>query len=342
MRILLSRTDNIGDVILTLPMAGVLKKYLPECEVYFLGKNYTRDVVECCQHVDKFFSWDEIKISKSPLEEIKKLNCDVIVHVFPNKEICFLAKEANIPCRIGTNRRLFHWIGCNKKVNLSRKKSSLHESQLNLKLLSPLNIPYDISLKEIPHFYGFKPKEPENTVMNSFIDKTKFNLILHPKSKGSAREWSAQHYIELIQLLTKINVNVLISGTKEEEKEINEKILSHCPNAKSVVGKFTLKEFISFINMCDGFIACSTGPLHIAAALEKQTLGFYPPISVMHPKRWGPLGKNAQSIIGHPNQNLNNQIPFCSLKICKKSSPCLCLQNISAINIYSLILNWFH
>ena len=30
------------------------------------------------------------------------------------------------------------------------------------------------------------------------------------------------------------------------------------------------------INQCDIFIAGSTGPLHVAAALNKKTVGFYP------------------------------------------------------------------
>ena len=38
--ILISRADSIGDVVLTLPMAGVLKQILPGVKIIFLGKNY--------------------------------------------------------------------------------------------------------------------------------------------------------------------------------------------------------------------------------------------------------------------------------------------------------------
>ena len=37
MRIILSRTDSIGDVVLTLPMAAALKQSFPGCTVVFLG-----------------------------------------------------------------------------------------------------------------------------------------------------------------------------------------------------------------------------------------------------------------------------------------------------------------
>ena len=60
-RILISRTDNLGDVILTLPMAGILKKEIPGCYILFLGKAYTRPLIDACEFVDEFLDWDEIR-----------------------------------------------------------------------------------------------------------------------------------------------------------------------------------------------------------------------------------------------------------------------------------------
>lgn len=174
-RILISRTDNIGDVVLTLPMAGAIKQKYPNAKILFLGKKYTKAVVECSENIDEFYDWDEIKKLNNKKEIFKNLKCDTIIHVFPNIEISKLAKEAKIKNRIGTNRRLFHWIYCNKKVSLSRKNSDSHECQLNLKLLEPLNIKDRFELKSIPDLYGFNKiqKLPEKYI--ELIDKK--NLI---------------------------------------------------------------------------------------------------------------------------------------------------------------------
>jgi len=59
-KIIISRTDSIGDVILTLPVAGVLKKHFPDSLIYFIGRQYTRPVIEACEHVDEFIDGDEI------------------------------------------------------------------------------------------------------------------------------------------------------------------------------------------------------------------------------------------------------------------------------------------
>jgi heptosyltransferase-3 len=46
-RILISRTDSIGDVMLTLPMCVWLKDHFIDAELIYLGKGYTRPVVDC-------------------------------------------------------------------------------------------------------------------------------------------------------------------------------------------------------------------------------------------------------------------------------------------------------
>ena len=70
-KIIISRTDAIGDVVLTLPLAVYLKQQKPGCEIIFLGRNYTKPIVELCPAVDIFISWDDI--SNNSVEELKKL-----------------------------------------------------------------------------------------------------------------------------------------------------------------------------------------------------------------------------------------------------------------------------
>ena len=108
--ILISRSDGIGDVLLALPMAGVLKEIYPDCKVIFLGRDYTKVIIDSCEHIDRFVSWDDfLKLEeKEAILAMKSLKADVIIHVFPRKSIAELAKRANIPLRIGTSHRHYH------------------------------------------------------------------------------------------------------------------------------------------------------------------------------------------------------------------------------------------
>jgi ADP-heptose:LPS heptosyltransferase len=156
-KILISRTDSIGDVILTLPMAGILKKRFPNVSIVFLGKNYTKSIIETSEHIDEFLSIDDLnKLNpKEQIQFIRNKNISHCIHVFPKKEIAQLMKKSGVQLRIGTTNRAYHWLTCNKLIKLSRKNSDLHEAQLNCKLLSAVGINEEFSLVDLAAAYGF-------------------------------------------------------------------------------------------------------------------------------------------------------------------------------------------
>ena len=297
--ILISRTDSIGDVVLALPMAGVLKELFPDCNVIFLGRDYTKVIIDSCKYIDRFVSWDEIVKSGETegLTQFKSLKADVIIHVFPRKSIADMAKKAGIPLRIGTTHRHYHWNTCNRLVGLSRRKSIHHEAQLNLKLLVSLGAKKKFDLSEIPKYYGLSKINPPAAKYKSLLSKEKFNLIIHPSSKGSAREWGMKNYQGLLDILPGNKFKVFISGTEEEGQMSRPFLMDKYPDVVDMTGKLSLPELIGFISEADGLLAASTGPLHLAAALGKYALGLYAPMRPIHPGRWAPLGENAAFIV---------------------------------------------
>ncbi len=329
--IIISRTDSIGDVVLTLPLAGVLKKMYPSCKIIFLGKSYTKEIVACSSNIDVFVDWEAIKKSdrKEQTDAFKQLEADAIIHVFPVKEIACLAYKAKIPLRIGSTGRLYHYLYCNKLIPLTRRRSSLHEAQLNLKLLQVFGVKTTYSIEDIRANYGFEKISPLDFKIENLLDKSKFNLVLHPKSKGSAREWGIINFSRLITLLPEDKFKIFITGTSDEGLQVKEKLIDPFPNIVDLTGKLALSELVSFISLIDGIVAASTGPLHIAATLGKHVLGLYPPIKPMHPGRWAPIGENAEYLV------LNKE---CSK--CRKNNHCECLENISPETVYNKLLTW--
>lgn len=331
-KIIISRTDAIGDVALTLPLAGVLKHYFPSCKIFFFGRTYTEAVIRLSKHIDEFVNYDLFLKSKNKKEFLQKLNIDTIIHVFPRKEIALAAKQARIKNRIGTTHRAYHWLTCNLHVSLGRKKSVLHESQLNLKLLQPLGIEKDFSLVAIAFYFGFENIKPLKDDFKKLIDKNKFNLILHPKSHASAREWSLENFKSLIQQLPKSKFKIFITGSEKEKEPLVKFISDLNENVTDLTGKMTLEEFISFINNADGLIAASTGPLHIAAALNKHALGIYPPIRPQHPGRWAPVGNKAEYLVNEKSCN-----------DCRKNpAACACMNLVTPEMILNKVMMWIH
>lgn len=328
--IIISRPDAIGDVVLTLPMCGLIKKYYPEMKIIFLGRSYTAPIINCCEHVDLFLNADILLNlnAKDACNQLKKLNADAIIHVFPNKKMAALAKKVGIKLRVGTRNRLFHWITMNKLISLSRKKSNLHESQLNCKLLEGIGIKDIPSLDQMPNYTGFTKINVQDEKNMMLLGKNKKNIILHPKSNGSGREWSLDNYKALINLLPSEKYQIFISGTENEKKILADWIKTLPCEVKDLTGELSLTEFISFINEVDFLVASGTGPLHIAAACGIGAIGIFPPIKPIHPGRWKPIGKQARAICKEVSCNDCQYNP----------KACHCINEVSAEQVASIIL----
>lgn len=322
MTILISRTDGIGDVVLTLPVAGVIKHYFAGSKVLFLGKSYTKAVIDLCTDVDEFINWDEIE--KNPTEVcniLQNKHIDIVIHVFPNKKTAKICKKAGIKYRIGTSHRLYNWLFCNRLAHFSRRNSEEHESILNLNLLEKVSgFKNTISFDEIGNFLHLDVQKVSSCADSLLEDDNYFKLILHPKSKGSAREWGLENFNLLIKSLDKTKFRIFVCGTEEEGQKFRKDLFAtHYDNVYDLSGKLSLAQYISLIASSNALVAASTGPLHIAGALNKHAIGLFPPIRPMNPGRWQPIGKNVK--IFCKDQACND---------CRKTNNCKCMQSISA------------
>lgn len=293
--IVISRTDSIGDVVLTLPVCGWLKEQFPYARIVFLGRDYTKPVVTCYEAVDEFVSWDKIEDLPvaSRVGELTKLNAGAFIHVFPNKELARLAKKAKIPVRIGTSHRSYHFLNCTIRPNFTRKNAEEHESQLNFHLLKPFGVTKLPTLEKCTELISsyFKPTATVDESILALLNKEGKNIVLHPRSKGSAIEWSINNYEKVAISLLRQGHTVFFTGTEQEGASFRGKIPSH-PLVHDLSGKLNLAEFISFLTNVDGIVACSTGPLHLGAIVGTKAIGLYTLQRPMHPGRWQPIGND--------------------------------------------------
>ena len=333
-RILISRTDSIGDVVLTLPLAGILKEKFPQAAIYFLGSGYTKDIVESCKNIDYFLVWDDdLEKRKELFQRIKKLSLDAVIHAFPRRQLARIFSKAHVPVRVGTGRRWYHWFYCNRLPNFTRRGSLLHEAELNIKLLCPLQINETYSLNRIPAYYGLSKNTLENTLgekhknLLASCAQDRFRLVLHPRSRGSAAEWPLKNYADLIGLLPQNRFYIFLTGTEEEGKEFRP-AMPFQENVYDLSGQLSLKELLSWLSQMDAVTASSTGPLHIAAALGICAVGLYSPRRPAHPGRWGPLGKKAHVMV------FDSDCP-----LCRQSKPCKCIEKISPHRVAEFLLS---
>jgi heptosyltransferase-3 len=325
-RVIISRTDSLGDVILTFPLLGYLKSIMPDIRITFIGKKYTQPIIHLNRHVDHFLDREEVL--KDP-HLLAMVRADTIIFVYPDKELARMAKQVQIKRRVATAHRWYNWLYCNHLVDFSRYRSNLHESQLNFKLLKPFKLNGDIDTTELVPFYGLNPTRQD---FSSLLSKTHFNLILHPKSKGSAREWSLDSYYQLVNSLPAGAYKIFVTGLKEEGDLIRKEkpeLLNH-PNVTDLTGKLNLEQLTAFVSQADALVACSTGVLHLAAATGIFALGIYAPLKPIHPGRWMPIGQRATYLV--KNKDCSD---------CRNKKVCACILSIEVEAVASRIKSYY-
>ncbi|CUS97714.1 glycosyltransferase family 9 protein [Candidatus Kryptobacter tengchongensis] len=320
--ILVCRTDKIGDVILTLPVVNALKEFYG-AKITFLASEYTAEILEGHRAIDEVMLYKPDENVFQLAKRIKQKNFDLAVVVFPIFKVALALWLARVPVRVGTGYRFFS-LFFNKKVFEHRKYAEKHEVEYNLNLIRALGV----EVKEIK-FDIFIPNYAFENVQKLLIENGLNNesyIVVHPGSKGSARDLKPEKFRELVKKLSEEGFKIILTGSKSE-KQLVHFVGNGLKNVYDLAGLLNLKELSALIKNASLFISNSTGPIHVASALGTPVIGFYPPIKVMSPRRWGPYTDNR--IIFIPN------VPF----ECKKciGEKCKFFDCMDLINIDDVV-----
>ncbi len=290
-RILVVRTDRIGDVVLTLPMIPIIKSAFPLSSISFLLRSYTQDLAKGQEGLEEVLLYDSDGREKSffrMLGELRRKRFDVVIVTYPTVRLALLMFLAGIPVRVGTGYRWYS-ILLNKRVYEHRKTAEKHEAEYNIGLLKAIGIENPVSGKpRLPVTEEGRAEALRR--MHSLPLKPHARLvILHPGSGGSARDWKARRFGELAGVLSNRGHNVLITGGPGESELVRNVVDLSGNRAFELREALPLNVLTALLASADVFVSNSTGPLHIAAATGIPVVAFYPPIIQCSSRRWGPL-----------------------------------------------------
>jgi heptosyltransferase-3 len=265
------RTDRLGDMVLTLPIVNALKEEVPGSEISVIAAGYVKPLLERIPGITKHYL-DGNKDLKKILSEN---NFDTAFFPMPVYEEALAARKAGIKLRVGSAFRLYS-ILFNHRVRDHRKVSEFHEAEYNVRMVSSITgKDYRVSL--IKPVVGQTEIQPvfEKIIPLGFNPEKKF-IIIHPGSRGSAKDWQPEKFAELNKLISHnlSNYQVIISGTSVEQNSCKT-VADTDVNTVNLCGKLSLDELIVLMSSASLLIANSTGVLHIAASLEIPSSAFF-------------------------------------------------------------------
>jgi len=324
MKILLVRPEGIGDQIVSLPVAAELRRTFPQAKIFFLSSVLAAPVLE--QHPDLD---GVVTVSGrerfADLVSLFRQGFDVVIFLKPFRRLIAAAWAARIPIRVATGYRWYSVL-TNRRVYEHRSDFSKHEVEYNVNLLKGL---------------GLTPRRPDPPRLFLSEEERRWAkaklgglprpcVLLHPGGRCT-RHWKPPHYWTLAQQLAEQGMGVVFTGTAEEGEEFRKDTgLSGAMPAPILdwTGMLTLRELLAVIGESQAVVCGSTGPGHIAAALNVPTVSLIDPRRSSIPTRWGPLG---------PGKILMPDVPTCERCIYEACPYWDCLDRISVEQVVSAV-----
>jgi heptosyltransferase-3 len=294
------RTDRMGDLTLSLPVAEAAKEAVPECRVCFVVAPANAAIARACPFVDGVIEYSETRGGLSGLfalaRRLRAGRFDAAVFLRPTLRTALAAALARIPLRAGTAYRHYSWL-FNRRVPEHRKHAEKHEYESNLAVLSRL-----VDLKR----HDYMPRIVLDEASGRYADGALCGLglgsgafaIVHPGSGGSARNLSLENYARIADIIEReMGLTVLATCGPGEENLLDAMDSMRRTRSKRLQAPPGLLELAALIDRAALFVSGSTGPMHIAAALGTPTLSFFSPVRSCSPRRWGPLSERRRVIM---------------------------------------------
>jgi lipopolysaccharide heptosyltransferase II len=320
-KIVVFRTDRLGDLVLSLPVVEALKAFLPEAQVDLFVSPYAVPVARLQRNASAIIAdrYPGLPGLFALARFLRSQQYDLAVHLFPVPRLALAAFLARVPVRAGTLYRYFSPL-FNRRIRLHRKKAGMHERDLNLKLLEGVGVPIGqvAAGLEIPDRLR---KEVAALLAAKGIDASREGfLVLHPGSGGSSLNWPPEHFGSLGREMRKRGIPVVLTGSGRDRPVVDR--VRSCMDAggTDLCGELDLEQLAALLSSASLVVTNSTGPLHLADALGTKVIGIFSPYLSAGPHRWGPYGQPENVFV--PDGEL---CPRCTRDRCERHN---CLETI--------------
>ncbi|MEI6235898.1 MAG: lipopolysaccharide heptosyltransferase II [Planctomycetota bacterium] len=299
--ILVREVNWLGDIVMSLPALRAVRKAYPDARLSVLIKKELASFFDGATWIDEVIPFKVRKgivagfqDRRALVSELKKRNFDLSI-LLPNSfDSALWPAWAGIPARVGYARDM-------------RGMLLTHTLKPSPEILEVHQVHYYLHmLKETLGLDGskddFKPdvSAANRAKMSAFLDARRKRVgspligLAVKAAYGPAKEWPAESYARLIDLLAeKHGAECVLIGAPNEREKSEEVIGKSKSGAILAAGETSVGEALAMLDVCSGFAGNDSGSMHVSGALGKPTVGIY---GSTRADRTGPLGPNTRTL----------------------------------------------
>ncbi len=269
--VLLIATGNFAQVLCATPSLSILKKNLPQAQVTVLTNK--PDIFKNNPNVEQTLRPQTFLLT---LKKIRRENFDLAVMFTPSFSMALMLFLCRIKKRLAP-QNFYTPLFMTDTPKLPPPQSA-HKAKLWTQILAPLFI-FSFPAGQVLHVSKKEDEWASKYLYDIGILPKDAFICIHPASPNKFLNWPKQKYAQLID---KIQIKyptlkiLLICSDKKGFSVANEIYWRSIKKPFIIREEIGLSNFIAVLNRAQIIISNYSAPAHIASALGKPAIAFYP------------------------------------------------------------------
>jgi len=308
--VLVVRNDRLGDFMLAWPALQTLARSLPDARIAVLARDYTAPMARLCDGVSEVLPdpdvTGELANARALARMFRPHRFDAALALFSRFDTALALALARIPKRVAPATKLAQ-VFYTRRLRQHRSQSVKPEWLYNVELaeffLSTMGV--EAPVRATPPYLSF-PGEEVRATREALAERLGLEAgrplaFLHPGHGGSSPTLPPGGFARVGRALVEAGASLVLSQGPGDDAAVEAvaRSLAGTPHRvyRSTEG---LPAYARTVAAADLFVAGSTGPLHVAGALDVPTAAFYPFRRSASALRWQTLNTETRRLAFMP------------------------------------------
>ncbi len=277
-RILIIKPSSLGDVTHAMPVVPLLRRRWPEAHISWIVAPACVGLLEGMSGLDEVIVFDRRRLGtawRNPAagldlirfkRDLRRRQFDLVIDFQGLFRSGWMTWQTRAAVRVGFRAaREFAWLFYTDRIAV--KPIAQHAIDRYLTIVQALGCPTS------PLEYPFPVTPADRQHIGTALGGVQRFAVHLPGANWLTKRWPVEHFA---QLATELDKRYRLASVIAGGPEIAD-LAMRIPHAINLAGKTTLPQLVALLDRADLVVANDSGPMHIAAALNRPLVAIFGP-----------------------------------------------------------------